>query len=163
MSKVASVGHPPFGFEPHRSIIRATARLAVNAGDIVQIDVGQSDAAVDTFSVGRETGAFANVIAPTAAGVKSGIFAVALETLADNEAGQFLLSGLVQVSVIKGAGNVVAGDPLVAIASQDWLDAALAAGEKYVALALEALTAPTSATSCWVWFDGVDGFGTFVS
>jgi drug/metabolite transporter (DMT)-like permease len=63
-----------------------------------------------------------------------------------------------------GASGSLAGPAvLIAVAASPNADGVLAAGEKYVALALEAKTTPTSAVACWMWFDGLDGFGTFVS
>jgi hypothetical protein len=163
MPKFSTGQNPPFGFEPTRTTIIATPRIAAAKGDILQFDIGQSDGDVTNFQVGSPNGAFANLIAPTAAGVKSGVFALALEDVAADKQGNFLLSGVVEGKVIRASGSVAAGDPLVAVAASPNADGVLAAGEKYVALALEAKTTPTSAVACWMWFDGLDGFGTFVS
>lgn len=164
MSKSGSVANPPFGFAPdYKTCIGIPRGAAATKGQIWQFDLGASDADVDTFSVGRQSGVFANLIASAAAGVESGIFAVALEDIAENKPGQWCLSGICDALVQKNSGNIAAGDVLVSTAAQTYLDADATAGARHLAKALEAATGPSTAQLKKVWFDGLDGFGVHVS
>lgn len=164
MSKTGSVANPPFGFEPDfRSCIATPRGAAAVKGQVWQFDLAQADADVNTFSVGRDSGAFANLIASTAAGVESGVFAIALENIAENKPGKWCLSGICDALVQKNSGNIAAGDVLVSTATQLTLDADVTAGARHLAKALESATGPSTAQLKKVWFDGLDGFGVHVS
>ena len=164
MSKSGSVGNPPSGFAPDYKTCLGTPRgAAALKGQIWQFDLAASDADVDTFSVGRQTSVFANLIASAAAGVESGIFAVALEDIAEDKQGQWCRCGIVDALVQKGTGNIAVGDVLVSTAAQRYLDADVTAGARHLAKALEAATGPSTAVLRKVWFDGEDGFGVHVS
>jgi hypothetical protein len=118
MPKFSTGQNPPFGFEPTRTTIIATPRIAAAKGDILQFDIGQSDGDVTNFQVGSPNGAFANLIAPTAAGVKSGVFALALEDVAADKQGNFLLSGVVEGKVIRASGSVAEAPPITEVESE---------------------------------------------
>lgn len=164
MPKASSVANPPFGFEPELRTVRAIPRGAAAAkGEIWQFDLARSDGDTTNFQVGDDNSCFANLVASSAAGVESGVFAIALEAIAEDKPGRWALCGLVEALVQKNSGNIAINDVLVSTASQKYLDADVTAGARHLAKAMEAKTGPSTATLAWVWFDGLDGFGVHVS
>lgn len=144
---------------------RSGAALA--EGDVVQFDLNQSQSETDAIIENDDGSILANVIDPvaTASGVAIGagsMYAVAQEAIADNGKGRVRVRGRTQAYVIAASGSIAIGDPLVIAASNN-LDLIEAAGEPYHAIALEAVTTPTTRTLADVYFEGRHNFGTFVS
>ena len=137
-------------------------------GDVVQLDMNQSQSETDSIAFGDDGSVWANFIEPvaTASGVGIGAgsyYGVALESIADNAKGKIRMRGIVDAFVIASSGSIAIGDPLVIAASYN-LDLVEAAGEPYHAIALEAATTPTARVKKKVFFDGCAcSMGTFVS
>ncbi len=134
------------------------------AGDILELDIANADAVVLSNATSGDDSGFSNMLAPTAARVKGGgIHAVCLEDILDDTVGLVRVQGIIDSAFcIKAAGDISAGDPLVVTTSKN-LDGTPAAGERYDAMALAALSSPSTRTLSKVLFDGIYGFGTFVS
>jgi len=164
MPSISSVGNPPLGFEPEYRTCRGIPRGAsATKGQLWKFDLEQSDGDVSNAAIGDTNSCFANLVQPDAVGVESGVFAVAAEDITEDRAGTWILSGVCQALVQKGSGNIAIGNPLMATASQNYLDADVTAGGIHLAKALEAVTGPSTATLAKVWFDGTIGFGVHVS
>ena len=132
------------------------------AGDIYQFDIGNTDASVVHNVAGQPDSGYVSVVDPNAAGVAGGaILCVLMQDISDDESGLAWIEGIVDSAfVIKASGNIAVGDPLVATTSKN-LDGTSAQGERYVALALEAKTSPSTRVLAKVWFKGDSGgFGT---
>lgn len=134
--------------------IRVTAQVAVTAGKIYQLDLDNTDAAVTTFTPGAAASAFSNIVAPTAAGLKTGILGVAEKTVADTEQTTLTIMGIVDATV-DGSG-ATAGNTMVATTAAV-LSTTVATGQKIIARAMATLAA--NATGA-VWFNGAGMFGT---
>jgi hypothetical protein len=147
----------PGGYQPEVEEIRAINRTgsAIVQGQVVQLDLANSDGDVSDNSIGATTSGFRNVIAPAAA-TPGRILAVYLGTasLADNAEGLFAVSGKVKALVQKNSGSIAAGNGLVASTS-GYFDADSSAGDVICAVALEAATDPSTAQLKDVLFDGV--------
>ncbi len=131
-------------------------------GDVYQFDMGLTDASVLNNVPGERDGGYVSVVPPNAAGVAGGaIMCVLMQDISDDETGIAWTVGIIPSAfVIKASGNIAIGNPLVATTSKN-LDGVTAQGERYIALALEAQTTPTSRTLSKVWFNGEGGgFGT---
>lgn len=129
-------------------------------GDIVMFDLANANAASTNNLVGSEASGLTNVIAPTTAGVRAGILAVCTQDIAQNTRGYVMLRDILEAYVFKGAGSIAVGDRLVAISASTNLDGDDAAGERWVAIAFEAATTPSTHIRKMVAFDGINGFGT---
>lgn len=130
-------------------------------GDVIQLDLTQSESEVTSVAFGEDASIWANAINPTAAGVQGSIMGVVVETdgIADNATGTVRFQGVVdQAYVIKATGNIAIGDKLVATTARN-LDADRASNEMIIGRSLEAKTTPTTRTLAKVWFDGINGFG----
>lgn len=160
MYSTASTG--PLGVTPVNQTARFIARgAAVAVGAVRAIDIAATDA--DTVNIiGGDTGsAFVNAVVPGTQDVLYGQLVVATTAAGEDVPRGFTgqLSGHVRALVIKASGNVAVGDPLVAVDGEEHLSADGTTGQRIVARALEALTAPTAATMALVAFDGVHGLG----
>lgn len=146
--------NPAIGLQVETITCRCIARAAITKGEVVVLDLGNADGDVSNNIIGDTASGFANVKKPAAGDVvKSAIFLLALEDVADNATGRFLLRGIAQGSAIRASSNIVAGDALVPTAAGD-LDGIVANGERQIAIALEGATAPTTSTLINVLFDG---------
>ncbi len=163
-----SHSYPRIGWESPTLDIRVVARGgAKSRGAVVEFDFAQGDAATSTVTLGATTSVFVNVVAPTAAGIISGIHAVLLEDIGDDEFGWVRVKGRVEAMVEKssGADDVDTGAGCIGTTSGT-LDNALTADAKYLGMALGTLsgTTPISATLIPVQFDGTPaGLGTYVT
>jgi len=146
--------NPAIGVQPEQNTFRCIARAAITQGEVVVLDLGNADGDVSNNIIGDTASGFANVKKPAAGDVvKSAIFLLALEDVADNATGRFLLRGIAKGSAIKGSGNIAAGDALIPTTAGD-LNGTFANGERQIAIALEGATAPTTSTLIDVLFDG---------
>lgn len=131
-------------------------------GDVMMFDMGNTDASVFNNVPGARDSGFVSVIPPNAAGVQGGsILCVLMQDISDDESGIAWTVGIIDnVYVIDGADSVAIGDLLVATTSKN-CDAVTAQGERYIGIAMEAQTTPSTRTLSKVWFNGEGGgFGT---
>lgn len=165
MSKILTVGGPSGNAEgifPERRTARFMSRAGatISKGSHVQVDLSSASTEVDNINEGAANSAWTTVLDPvsstTLAGLRAGIFAVALEDVADNEVGEFLLQGVVKANV---DASTVAGSLLVP-AVNNQLDLAATTDLKVIAIALEDDSAVTNEAT--VWFDGLYGFGSAI-
>lgn len=157
MSQLTST-HQGIGYYPPKRTIIAYNRsgATVNAGDVLALDLTQDNSEVTTTDLGKEDSVFANAQTPTIGDRRFGVIVAAMETIADNAKGRFLVEGVMDVFVIKASGNIAIGDELAANINGN-LDGASAAGYRYYGIALEAQTTPTSRVLSKVYFKGDDG------
>jgi hypothetical protein len=153
---------PSLGVMAENKLCDAIPRQAFALGQVGQFDLARSNANVTNALVGSPNSALANIIAPAAAGIAAGLLCVAQTALSNNIRGRCLLRGRTKALVIKAAGNIAAGDQLVANTS-GYLSPDHSAGDRIVARALVAVTAPAAATLTEVDFDGVNGLATYVT
>ncbi len=130
-------------------------------GDVVEFDLANADGDVTSNILNQASGGFANFLAPTATGLKFGIHAVCLEATTDNALGRVRIEGIVQAFVIRASSNISKGDPLIITTAYN-LDGISAAGEKYVATALDLVTGPSSRILARVLFRGFNTRGVKV-
>lgn len=128
-------------------------------GEVVMFDIAQSATEVDNGTPGSSDGggnnsSYNNYIDPGIAGVadKHFIFGIALESIADNVAGQVLIRGRVNAAV---ATATVAGTALVANADGE-MDVTAGTGDSKVLGLAEGADVSNLAD---ILFDGVHGFG----
>lgn len=146
--------NPSIGFQPPHWECRATARAAITQGEVVVFDLTNTDGDVSNNIVGDAASGFANVKKPAAGDiVKSAVYGLALEDIADNATGRILICGIAQGSLIRASGSIASGDALVPTTAGD-LDGIIANGERQIAIALEAVTTPTTSTLGRVLFNG---------
>ncbi len=154
----------PFGFAPWNIDARCYARGgAFTAGQVGQLDLANTDEAVTNNKVGDPASGWANIVVPTATGIKAYPLAVALEAIADDAAGQWRAEGIVYAYVVKASGNIAKGEALYAVSGQRYLTADGSAGVRVQATAEEGATAPTTPTLIRVHLKASNGKGTFVS
>jgi len=137
-----------------RVIVRGGARAA---GDVVQFDLAQSDAAVTNNIPGDPASGLCNVVTPTAAGAagRSILAVVKDQSIPDDGKGYVSIRGDVYAYCV---GAVSVGDPLYAQDGETDLTASGAPGDRAVAEALESV-AGVDRRLVRVRFDGVYGCG----
>lgn len=140
----------------------AIARAAFLRGNVGQFDIANSDASSTDNLVGSLTSGLVNVIAPAAGGISSGIVCLFLQDAAVGQRVKVLLRGRDSALCIKSAGNISRGDRLVATTAKN-LSPDHSAGDRIIARAVDAATAPSSATLIEVDFDGINGLGVYTS
>jgi len=151
-----------YGFAIPTNTIRITAKGAdIPVGGCFMLDIANTQSTGNT--VGSRTGGLATGVAPSASAVKFGIVCISQESITQNTLGNAATEGVLNARVIKASGDIAAGDPLYAVASSFNLTADGAVGDRVVAIALAAVTAPTTATLSPVLFSGVSGLGQRVS
>lgn len=139
---------------------RTGSELAI--GSLVQLDIGASPA---TESTSKEptavfgTSIWHNVVTPTTAGIKSGLFAIALEVIPDNASGQFRLRGIVEALQFESAGAVAVGDDLYAANASITLGTAATASAKVLGKALDVIADADGAAIGTILFNGLEGLG----
>ena len=84
-----------FGEIDVRLTVRNAAGVAV--GEIMELDLSESDAAVTTLAYGDAASGYSNVIAPAGITKKMTVFGVALEAGADDETVTFRIFGKAKV------------------------------------------------------------------
>ena len=167
MGKFISVGGPSAGssaigvrLDSVCSTFWNRAGATIAAGAHVQLDLAAVNAEVVTTTDGAENSVFNTVMDPVGntsiVGLMAGIFAIALEDVADNTIGKFLLRGRVDAALV--TGTVVEGTLLVASTTNRLVLAGTTAA-KIIAISL-AIDSDGTADEVEVWFDGIDGFGT---
>lgn len=145
-----------------------------NAGDIVMLDIADTDAGTDTSTTeGASSSILANAILPTTAqmGAVSAagaaqqqgtvFFIVAEDNVADDALMKCVVEGaFVKASLVDSGTDITIGQCLYPInGSAQLTNLAAAAGQKCVAVAQEA----TAVTGLFkVWFSGRVGFGRHV-
>lgn len=140
---------------------RVIARAAFLRGQVGQFDLGNTDTDVTNDIPGDAASGFANLISPTTGANLCCIAGVFLEDTADNLKGFVVYSGDCYVYVTKASGDIAKNEALGMVAGQKYLAAAadLSAGDRLVAQALEAVTAPTTPTLCLCRVNLVNGLG----
>ena len=129
---------------------------SVAKGQLLALDIGQTDGDVSDNDVGSENSGLTNVIAPTTAELAHGIFCVALEGADDDKKLKAKFSGIVQ-ALVSGTNAAAVGEPLTAVNAQDELESDTpAAGSKVLGRVLDA-TAAGTAELTRVLFDGANG------
>ena len=157
-----------FGLRDEALDVLVVARGGDKArGDLVEFDFAQADAATSTVTLGLATSVWVNVVTPTAGGLKTGIHAICLEAIADDDYGRARIGGRAEAKVKKssGANDVDTGAGVVG-ATDRTLDNVGVADYLYLGLVLGTLSGatPLSADKMPVWFDGrTGGLGTFVT
>lgn len=162
-----SIVKTPYGFpqqKVHGRLMNRTGGM-LTRGEIVMVDhaSSSSEATEAGFS---QTGNDGNAITPATAGLGYRYFAVLLdETCADDTVGNFaIVDDDVEAWIIKGSGSVNVGDALQPANSSTDLSANTAgAGVKYIAIALEAVTTPSTHLRGRVKFNGMYGFGSYAA
>ena len=159
MSKTLTVGGPGKGIFPAR--VTATFTLqstAISAGDVVQLDLAAVNTEIDNVNEGAVNSIWTTVTDPVAASaltsLTAGIFALALEDVADGADGLFLLQGVASANV---TGSVLEGSLLIGTTG-NVLGLAGTSGSKIIAISLGI----DASDVVDVWFDGLDGFGQMV-
>lgn len=153
------------GFDPAPKTARVFKRGGDGVkGDLVALDLSNTLAGgeITNNTVGDEASGFRNVIAPVSDDLNHGCLAVLLENISDDKQGDVVWEGECYAYVQKNSGNIAKGDPLYA-STNGYLDADGAAGNKVVAIALEAKTAPSTKVLCRVGFSGVHALGVKTS
>lgn len=125
-------------------------------GDVAMFDFGFSNAATTNFIVGDSASCMVNVVAPTAAGLKVYPHCIILTAGDDGQKVQALIRGDFDPYLIKASGNIAKGDMLVATTAKN-LSPDHTGGERVLAVAREALTAPSTRTRGSVSFNGLQG------
>lgn len=155
----------PGGFDP-----RATVRIkAINrtgstalAGQVVVLDmVVSATEVVSGASIGSSTHAMSNFVTPSKTVSRSAGIACVVEdaSIADNAAGNLVLSGVVSADVVATTGSVKPGEPLI-VTSTGVLNRVMSSNHKVFAIALqEHITTPTGKAKKNVLFNGF-GFPT---
>lgn len=137
---------------------------ALAPGDVVQFDFAQGDGDVSNYTWGDDNSAWKNVIAPTAAVVAGTSYAVigvvqGSSSIADNGiVPRIRVVGPTDAYVIAASGSVALSNRLVATTAKNF-DLVDAAGEPYLAWAMEAVATPTTRTLGQVWVNGFGGMG----
>lgn len=148
------------GLVRRRVIVRGGNK---SAGDVVQLDLAQSDAATTDNNISATTSGLVNAITPESGMLDHGLFAVMEAATSDDQKGYGVFCGFANAFLIKSSGDIAAGDALCVDTSGNLTpDGAL--GRKFVAIYAPldgtTLTAPTTRTLGRVWFNGVNGIGT---
>jgi len=129
-------------------------------GQLCVLDLSNADAAVDNNSVGEADSGLRSVRVPVAGDQNAGVACVLTKAVTDDQDVDAVFVGRVKALVQKNSGNIAAGDPLY-IGTSTALDAdSPGVGKKIVAIALEAVTGPSSATLADVW---IGHFGSSTS
>ena len=157
-----------FGLRDEALDVLVVARGGNKArGDLVEFDFAQADAATSTVTLGLATSVWVNVVTPTSGGLKTGIHAICLEAIADDDYGWVRIVGRTEAKVKKSSGsdNVDTGAGVVG-ATDRTLDNVGVTSYLLLGLVLGTLsgTPAIPAEKMPVWFDGrPGGLGTFVT
>lgn len=140
---------------------RTGSTLAIGA--VVQLDIGASPATESTSKDPTAvfgTSIWHNVVTPTTAGLKSGIFAIALESIADNASGKFRLRGIVEALQFETSdGAVAVGDDLYAVNASVNLGTVATASAKVLGKAMDVIADADPASLATILFNGIEGLG----
>jgi len=146
MSMIPTTG-PNNGLEPRAQTARLTAYAALSKGDLVAISTVVTDGRfATTIAVNDDAGT-------TTADNATGIFAVALESIASGAEGMFALAGIVDV-LIEGAPGLGIAMTAQGGSGKDAVTAVV--NDKILGYMLEA---GVDATTKSMMFDGYNGFG----
>lgn len=138
------------GLQVQNLDVTVIARKTVTAGELLMFDIGQTDGAVSSATLGLSTSCWRNVIGPTAAGIAAGYpLCVATAAIVDNEAGTVRVQGIIAADL---AGTNVIGDQLIPTTAGNLARALSGVGQRIVGWALAA-----GATEQSVYFDGLSG------
>lgn len=141
---------------------RFIARAAFSKGHVGVLDFAQSDADVTNTIEGHENSVWTNLIVPPTGAAMACVGAVFLDDVADNQKQFARLVGDCYVLVHKSSGDIAKGEKLGLVDGQKYMGAYddLNTGDRYVAQALESVSAPTTPTLCYCRVNLVNGFGT---
>lgn len=153
---------PALGVQPDPKTAYAVARVPFSAYEVGQFDIAREDAATLSAIIGSSDSIFTGVIKPTAAGAICGLLCVWLQDVVAGQRGRIMLWGATYAQLIKASGNIGRGDTLT-VNTDGVLSPDHTAGDRIVAVSLDPLTAPTTATEARVLFNGIHGMGQFVS
>tara|TARA_R110000803_G_C11989495_1_gene321989 strand:- start:44635 stop:45114 length:480 start_codon:yes stop_codon:yes gene_type:complete len=148
----------PIGYSPRNvdidAINRTGATLAI--GDVLQLDLAQSDGDVSNNTQGDENSGLANLILPAAA-TAGRLLVVALATTANDGKGKFRLKGRCKCNVLNSDTGTIGGGMTVTTAGL--FDATIVAGEVVWGFFLEVTGALDTELNLDCIFDGENGFG----
>jgi len=153
---------PSLGVDADNLFVWAIADVAFNAGEVGMFDLPRGSSNTTNDQVGSLNSSTVRVVAPTSGGIICGLLGVWQNDVAVGGRAKLLLRGETTAKVIKASGNVARADRLCATTAK-FLSPDHSAGDRVIAIAREPLTAPTTATSGLVWFDGVNGLSVFTS
>lgn len=155
MASMSDSGKRGLDITPNfRTAVNRSGQALVR-GDVVMFDHTQGDGDTSNSDKARDNSAHVNVVLPATALLSYGVFAVALESIADDAEGQIALSGdHLPINVDTAAS---AGAALIPVNAADAAtDTAGAAGQKIIGILGDALAAGGVGTCA---FDGINGFG----
>lgn len=152
----APQGGPGLGLDFQAFDRKVIARAAITKGDVVMFDLANADGAVSNNDLLDSASGLVNVTLPVTAYLMSGIFAIALEDIADNAQGKVRLCGIVEVANVASA--TVAGSVLCAANGSGQLIIPGGTTAHDSKILGRALTADTSNLAP-ILFDGMAGFG----
>ncbi len=158
----------PLGLEIAEPIVRRFVNrdAAIAVGELAAVDMDLSDTLTTNHKFGSSSAGASNVVALDAAHLTDGVatIAMALEALAHDEEGLFLLYGIPPVGPITvndgGANNnAETADKLFAIAAQQVADVNQGATGRVVGHVLITAQTDVSALPIPVFFNGISWLG----
>ena len=144
---------PGAGLEPRRQEVTLLAHEAFSKGDVAAIGLDINDKG--QLYKTRDPAA---ITADTSYAIDIGLFAVAIDDVAQLTEGRFLVSGIIDCEV-DGTTAILAGQPLSVKAASTSLVLGTTPADKLVGWALEPQDV-ASGVIISVMFDGINGFGT---
>lgn len=162
MSQLSTVGLgygiQPVGVGPFKGYNRTGG--TITKGYIAQFDLTESQSETTNVNMGDPASVWANLVAVASATPGRGIAILLDDSLADNAVGNWWTGGTGYVQVQKNSGSIAVGDRLV-LTTAGYADADTSTGNVYIAVALEAVTTPSTATPAYCllltgpWVNGV--------
>lgn len=141
-------------------------------GDLVMLDLAQSDGATRTVGFNDPESVWSNVVTPTAASRNGGaILGICLADISDDATGFVCFSGVIEHAMVweSGAGwSASIGDKLVAEDAAtvgagvggSLFSGTASANRRYIGVLQEAVSSQTGRVLRRIWFNGIYGFGT---
>jgi len=163
----------PVGFRPttESAVCKNLSGGTLSRGEVVALDLagtqaetagsGESLTWADPASSSDPGSRYAGaVVGSVSNNVDHGTFGVVLKGGADNENVTVALSGEVWALVQKNSLDIAEGDPLVASATQKYLEADIGSGSRIIGKCLDYVPTPSTAVLALVLFEGrLRGFG----
>ena len=147
MSQLSLIG-PAYGVQPVSvGAFQAYNRTGgtLTKGYVAQFDLAKSQAETTNVIIGDPASVWANMVAVASATPGRGVAVLLDDSLADNALGNWYTGGVGYVQVQKNSGDIAVGDRLV-LTTAGYADADTSTGNVYIAIALEAVTGPSTAT-----------------
>lgn len=177
-SLYTNIGPAGIGINPGNGwlIVKNVTATAMRAGDIVMLDLAQSDGDVTSTTPGSTSGVFGCVIQPNSvAATRTSQFLILLEAIAAGATGKAAATGVVPAILQLGVGDFALGAPLAAftvsgtsgnggVCPLSAVATNATRGEKIIGYlmqsASQASSAATNTTMGTIWFNGLGaGFG----